>query len=243
MLNSINTADSLIREYEKYDAAGYHLATTSISPGLFEAKKEGFPTFDEEERKPKLIWRHASHVSPEAEVGSISILVESFLDTSAKPQESPFDALEERFRDREKIRQIKKIKQKINAIIDETNIRFSRRLAARLHFLYDAVLEDPDEDPVPIESLVNFIRFLQDTPNLKYPEVVLTPSNEISAQWRTEPNRHFAVVFQMTGETRFVIFTPNSKDSKKTDRLSGITSVDTLMELVEPHGVLDWAVQ
>jgi len=202
------------------------------------------PILGEEEQKPKLIWRHALRVSPEAEVGSISTLAESYIsDISAEPQESPFDALEETFRDREKARQIEKIKRQINAIIDETNIRFSRELAARLHFLYDAVLEDPDEDPVPIESLVNFIRFLQDTPNLKYPEVVLTPSNEISAQWRTGPNRHFAVVFQVTGETRFVIFTPNSKDSKKTDRLSGITSVDSLMELVEPHGVFDWAAQ
>lgn len=150
--------------------------------------------------------------------------------------ESPFDVLDETLTDEEKVRKV------VDYIRDESKIQFAEELAARLTLLYEAAKdEDPDEVPISAESLSNFVGFLQETPNLRYPDVVLTPSKEIRAQWRRGPNRHFAVVFLPTGETRYVIFTPNVRDPDKIDRLSGITSVDTLMETAQPHRVLDWA--
>ena len=101
--------------------------------------------------------------------------------------------------------------------------------------------EDPEDGSISIDSMRNFIGFLQNTTNLKCPNVALTPSNEIHAQWRTAPNRHLAVVFLQTGETRFVIFSPNSKDPEMIDRISGLTSVDSLLETIKPHKVLEWA--
>lgn len=155
--------------------------------------------------------------------------------------DSPFDELDEKMTDEE---QIKKL---IDYVREGSKIKFAHELAVRLNFLYEVVNEDPDEDldevPISIESLRNFISFLQNATNLKYPNVVLTPSNEIRAQWRTAANRHFAVVFLPTEEARFVIFTPNPKDPDKIDRLSGITSVDSLMETIRPHRVLEWASQ
>jgi hypothetical protein len=151
--------------------------------------------------------------------------------------DSPFDALDEKMTDEEKVKKL------IDYVREGSKIKFAHELAVRLNFLHEAVNEDPDEDPISIESWRNFISFLQDTTNLKYPNVVLTPSNEISAQWRTAPNRHFAVVFLPTGEARFVIFTPNPKDPDKIDRFSGITSVDSLMERIQPYKVLEWASQ
>lgn len=180
--------------------------------------------------------------------GGFIILKERALDTpvtlkghSADPiipaTESPFDELDEKLTDEEKIKKL------IDYVREESNIQFAHELAIRLNFLHEAVNEDPDEVPISTESLRNFISFLRETANLKYPNVVLTPSNEIRAQWRTAPNRHFAVVFLPTGEARFVIFTPNPKDPDKIDRFSGITSVDSLMETVQPHRVLEWASQ
>lgn len=149
--------------------------------------------------------------------------------------ESPFAALDEKLSSEEKIRRL------INYIRDKSNIQFAPELAARLEFLHQAVMEDPDEAPISHESLSNLIGFLQEAPNLRSPDIVLTPSNEILAQWRTAPNRLFAAVFLPTGETRYVIFTPNLRDPDKIDRLSGTTSMATLMETAEPHRVLDWA--
>jgi hypothetical protein len=164
-------------------------------------------------------------------------------DTPSSRSESPFDVLDELLAAEKKVERLK-VERLIDFIRDKSNIQFAEELAARLILLCQAAKEeDPEEVPISPGSLRNFIGFLQQAPNLRYPDVVLTPSNEIRAQWRTAPNRHFAVVFLPTGEARFVIFTPNRRDPDKIDRLSGITSTDTLMETAEPHGVLEWASQ
>ena len=158
-------------------------------------------------------------------------------DPIPRASDSPFDELDEKLPEKEKVKKL------IDYVREGSKIKFPHELADRLNFLNEAVNEDPDEVPISIESWRNFISFLQNTTNLKYPNIVLTPSNEISAQWRTAPNRHFAVVFLPTGEARFVIFTPNPKDPDKIDRFSGITSVDSLMERIRPYKVLEWASQ
>jgi len=242
MSHLANAVDRLVEGYKDYQAVEAYLGNSSTLLDLLEVEGDDTPTFGKEERRPWEIWRQGLRVPSESDAGSSFVLSESYVaDLPADPLESPFEVLEKTLPDRENVRQIKRIKRLIDSIIDEPNIYFARKLVVRLRFLYEAVLEDPEEGYVPPESLDNFIKFLQNTTNLKYPDVVLTPTNEISAQWRTAPNRHFAVVFQATGEARFVIFTPNPKDPAKIDRLSGITSVDTLMEVVAPHGVLDWA--
>ena len=149
--------------------------------------------------------------------------------------ESPFDELDEKLTSEEKIKKL------IDYVREESKIQFAHELAVKLNSLNEVVNEDPEEGSISIDSMRNFISFLQNTTNLKCPNVALTPSNEIHAQWRTAPNRHFAVVFLPTGETRFVIFTPNSKDPEMTDRISGLTSVDSLLETMQPHKVLEWA--
>ena len=148
--------------------------------------------------------------------------------------DSPFDELYERLPDEDKIN------RSLVSIRYNKNISSAQRLADRLRDLYESVLEDPDEEPLPPGSLINFIYFLSETPGLRYPDVSLTPTNEIRAQWRTAPNRHFAVSFSSMGDARFVIFKPNSDDPDRIDRFFGITSIATLIETTRPHRVLEW---
>ena len=149
--------------------------------------------------------------------------------------DSPFDELYERLPDEDKIN------RSLVSIKYNKNISYAQRLADRLRDLYESVLEDPDEEPLTPGSLINFIHFLSETPGLRYPDVSLTPTNEIRAQWRTAPNRHFAVSFSSMGDARFVIFKPNSDDPDRIDRFSGITSIATLIETTRPHRVLEWS--
>lgn len=150
--------------------------------------------------------------------------------------ESPFDKLEELLNDDEKVLEI------ILHVRNQLNINFARQLANRLKFLFDASKEEcPEEVAILPESLRNFVGFLQSAINLKYPDVVLSPSKNIRAQWRTGPNRHFAVEFLPTGDAHFVIFSPDPMHPEKTIRMSGLASVDSLMETVQPHGVLTWS--
>lgn len=147
---------------------------------------------------------------------------------------SPFDELYERLPDKDKIN------RSLVSVKCNKNISYAQRLADRLRDLYESVLEDPDEEPLTPGSLINFIYFLSETPRLRYPDVSLTPTNEIRAQWRTAPNRHFAVSFSSMGDARFVIFKPNSDDPDRIDRFYGITSIASLIETTRPHRVLEW---
>lgn len=152
--------------------------------------------------------------------------------------ESPFDKLEELLNDDEKVLEI------ILHVRNQLNISFSKQLADRLEFLFDASKEEyPDEVAILPKSLRSFVGFLQSAKNLNYPDVVLSPSKNIRVQWRAGPNRHFAVEFLPTGDTHFVIFSPDPMHPEKTIRMSGIVSVDSLMETVQPHSVLTWSSQ
>jgi hypothetical protein len=151
--------------------------------------------------------------------------------------ESPFDEIIDRLNDDEKIHEIVKF-------LNQTNMLFSKRLAKRIQFLFEASKEEyPNEGTISPESLKNFVSFLQSFPNLKYPDVVLSPDKNICTQWRIAPNRHFSVEFLTTGDVRFVIFSPDPKHPDKINRMSGIVSVDSLMQTAEPHGILSWCAQ
>jgi len=148
---------------------------------------------------------------------------------------SPFDELDERLPVEDKIN------RSLISVSQNRDISYAQRLADRIRNLYESVIDDPDEKPLTPGSLINFIYFLSETPRLKYPEVTLTPANEIRAQWTTAPNRHFAVSFSSFGDARFVIFKPRSGDPDSIDRFSGVTAVTTLIENTKPHRVLEWA--
>jgi len=128
--------------------------------------------------------------------------------------------------------------------LNQTNISFSERLAERIQFLFEASKEEyPHVEAISPESLKNFVSFLLSAPNLKYPDVVLSPDKNICTQWRTTPNRYFSVEFLPTGDARFVLFSPDPKNPDKTFRMSGIVSVDSLMQTAQPPGILSWCYQ
>jgi hypothetical protein len=158
-------------------------------------------------------------------------------ETTSFISESPFDEIIDRLGDDQKVSEIVKF-------LNQVNIAFSKRLADRIQFLLEASKEEcPDEGTISPESLKNFVSFLQSVPNLKYPDVVLSPDKNIFTQWRTAPNRHFSVEFLPTDDVRFVIFAPDPKHPDKINRMSGIVSVDSLMQTVQPLGVLSWCAQ
>ena len=180
-------------------------------------------------------WPNEFIILEKGDLDTAVTLKDHSVDLLIPTTESPFDELDEKLTNEEKIKKL------IDFVREGSKIHFGHELAVKLNFLNEVVNEDPDEDSISIDSMRNFISFLQNTANLKCPNVALTPSNEIHAQWRTAPNRHFAAVFLSTGETRFVIFTQNSKDPEMIDRISGLTSVATLLETIHPHKVLEWA--
>jgi hypothetical protein len=125
---------------------------------------------------------------------------------------------------------------------EQLEATFAARLATRLDDLVWISQEEyPEQAPIAPESLQDFVAFLESTPKLVYPGVVLTPSGNIQAEWRKGKNRHFAVEFAGSGDVHFVVFAPDPKDPYKTIRASGAATVASLTDVVRPYGVESWA--
>jgi len=121
-------------------------------------------------------------------------------------------------------------------------VRYRARLASRLSELQKAVQEEElDGRGISVRSLQHVIELLKAYPALRCPAVSVTPDRNIYASWKSGSDRVFSIHFLPDGEVRFVIFRPNDKHPRRTIRLSGTATVDVVMSIAEPHGVLDWA--
>ncbi|MDA2933376.1 hypothetical protein MYX82_03430 [Acidobacteria bacterium AH-259-D05] len=122
---------------------------------------------------------------------------------------------------------------------------FSKELSARVESLLGIVEEEDPELPetVSVDSLRNLIEFLQEYPTLDEPSVFLTPSGNFRAKWRSSPQNHFAVEFLPSGSTHYVLFAPDLKHPDRVARMTGTTSMDSLLESVEAYHVQDWITQ
>lgn len=132
----------------------------------------------------------------------------------------------------------------INSIRCHPGIRYGQRLAERLEGLLAIAREEqPEQAPPATASLKSMIAFLTAHPELAYPSTVLTTAGNVRAQWRINPRQHFAIEFldDSGGDVRFVIFAPDPTHPYKTIRASGGATLDSVMRLAEPYGVLRWA--
>jgi len=115
------------------------------------------------------------------------------------------------------------------------------QLANRLAELFsDSKEEDLDSVGINADSLRSFNSLLTSYPNLKCPEISLTPDNDIYISWKKGQDKLFSVHLFPNGDSRFVLFFPNDLHPGRAIRISGLTTTDKLIETVSSQGVLDW---
>ena len=105
---------------------------------------------------------------------------------------------------------------------------------------YDAKEEDPDCIGIAAKSLRYFYNFIHLHTDIKCPTISLTPDYNIYASWRGEQNRVFSIHFLPNADARFVIFKPNDRHPERKIRISGIATIDILMETVTPYRIEGW---
>jgi len=161
------------------------------------------------------------------------------LNLPKQPSQSAFGALEEL----RAFARAKEIDNLIYKVGDVLHAPFTPRLVSRLELLA-AEPDEPDEQPMAPDSLRNFIdflsKFLREVPELTYPDIVLSFSGNIGAQWRKSQTEQFFAEFLSNGDVRCLVFTPNPKHPNKIIRASVTTSVDLLLDTVRHFGVLRW---
>ncbi len=124
------------------------------------------------------------------------------------------------------------------------HIRHGSRFAARLEHLLEISREEQPEQASPATaSLVSLTAFLIAHPELAYPTTVLTPDGNVRTQWRRSKDEHFAIEFFGDHDVRFVIFAPDPRHRDRTNRVSGNATVESVMSLAAPYGVLEWATE
>jgi len=123
------------------------------------------------------------------------------------------------------------------------HLRHRVKLASRLSELQKAVQEEQDGQTISLSSMQSFFQFIEAYPGLRYPNITVIPDRTIYASWKSGLDRVFSIHFLSGGEIRFVIFSPNPKHPGRTIRTSGTATVDVIMSIAAPHGVLDWASQ
>ena len=124
------------------------------------------------------------------------------------------------------------------------SIRYRLKLASRLSELQKAVQEEElDGRGITVRSLHHFIELLKAYPALRCPAISATPERNIYAAWKSGSDRVFSIHFLPHGKVHFVIFFPNDKHPGQTIRLSGLATVDAIISVATPHGVLNWAAE
>ncbi len=130
----------------------------------------------------------------------------------------------------------------ISFIRNHVRLAYSASLANRLEYLRDASIEEaPEQAPISVNSLQCFVSFIKSEPNLAEPDIVLTYTGNIRAEWHKSRKQHFAVEFLPNGQVRYVVFSRDPDHPTRTDRASGLVSAETLMVKVKPFNVLSWA--
>jgi hypothetical protein len=111
-----------------------------------------------------------------------------------------------------------------------------RKLSARLIDLHKLSRDEYPEQEYPVlASVLDLIIFLTRNQELAFPSVVLTPSGNVRAEWNRRRGEHFALAFLGDNIVQYVIFAPDFETT------SGLASLDSIMQIAEPYGVLRWA--
>ncbi len=110
----------------------------------------------------------------------------------------------------------------ISFVRNHLRLAYSGSLANRLEYLREASIEEaPEQAPVSVDSLQSFISFIRSS-KLAEPELVLTYTGNIRAEWHKSRKEHFSVEFLPNGQVRYVVFARDPDHATRTDRASGL---------------------
>lgn len=94
---------------------------------------------------------------------------------------------------------------------------------------------------ISLDSLRAMLAFIEQTPDVRLPQISLTAGGDVYLCWKSEPGRLFSIHFLDDRRVRFAIFYPNSRHEQMINRHSGYETVDTVLRSVDKiSSVRDW---
>ena len=132
-----------------------------------------------------------------------------------------------------------------------SRIRFSKqifhseRISNRLTDLRCMIREEEGEmADISVDSLRTFFSFLKMHPNIRYPEITLTPDGDIYSRWKGDEGALFSVEFLPDSNVGYVVFASNPRHPGEVSRNSGTDFVDTVFEQINAaFGISAWILE
>jgi len=222
--NHFTTSDELESYGKFFSAKTLNLEEADLDQESGQDFLAGWNTYRFQKEK---LWERPKTMS-EKDVEGFVILVAN----------SPFESIDE-FRIHESDTEA----HDIIAHVREIGLDFGARLSARLQFLFESSKEeDPEQIAISPNSLQDFFVFFQSlaTSALMYPDIVLSPARNVRVQWQGEMNRRIVIEFLGNRRIQFVVFKPDPNDPENPIRLSGFSSVSSLLEEIVVRNKIDW---
>jgi hypothetical protein len=208
-------------------------STQSVFPMLDFAPMQQATTRSSEQSKPANTISKTGRRFSVVIVTSISAETDIGADASPTESQSPFEELD--------ALRMNGLQHRIDQIRLSSTLSYRDRFVARIKALLNAYAEENEGRAFSSDSLRALVNFLEENSGFNYPDLTLTPSGNMYAQWKSGKNKLLSIHFLPTSDTRFVIFKPNPKHKDRIIRISGSTTVDALLETIAPHGVMEWA--
>jgi hypothetical protein len=89
---------------------------------------------------------------------------------------------------------------------------------------------EPDEQPLSLPSLKQFIRFLIEHSDIREPSIVVTDRGNVKAIWEYSEKQIFWIEFYPSGDVRYLAFVPNEAVNG-VERTAAWSTANVLSEL------------
>ncbi len=105
------------------------------------------------------------------------------------------------------------MKEIIDGIRNNDNIKFNKSIADRLEYLIDVTDEDIELGQYPLaqQSLESFVEFITNNSVPIYPGLALTPIGNIYAKWKIKQNQFISIEFTNNEKVKYVGFKLNNE--------------------------------
>lgn len=127
--------------------------------------------------------------------------------------------------------------------LEAVQVPYQERLVKRLEELLRAYQEDYEGRSLSPSAIDVLVDFLGAHPDLRRPRLSATPSGDLYAEWTGPADMLLGVRFMPSGDVQYVVWTPNALHKGRTDRASGTTTADALMEKLAHLRDLRWLTE
>jgi hypothetical protein len=101
---------------------------------------------------------------------------------------------------------------------------------------------EPDEQPLSLSSLKQFIWFLLEHRDIREPSIVVTERGNVKAIWEYSEKQIFWIEFYPSGDVRYLAFVPNQRRSDGVERTAAWSTASDVFERAKSLGATAWMV-